>query len=108
MRTPRKRSPCASSKKSTASIPRQLSWCCRAAIVSRAEESWLLNDTDGPEVVGEIVIAQVGIRNGEVSAHAPIRAPGIAHQEARGGVVVSDRHHGVPAQRAFRIRGHRD
>src|SRR5579862_3557234 len=108
MRTRRSRSPRASSKKSTVFIPRPSRWCFRTAIESTAAESRLLNDTDGPEIVGQVAIGQVSVGNGEVSTHAPIGAPGVAHQEARRRVVVSSGHDGMSAQYGFGIRGHGD
>src|ERR1035438_1039850 len=112
MRTRRSRSPRASSKKSIVFIQKPSLWCCRAGIGSKGGGlslpllDALLNDSDGPEVVRQVVVGQIGVGDGEVSAHAPTRSPGIAHQEPRGSIVVARRHHGVPAQRGLRSARH--
>src|SRR5262249_42122438 len=56
---------------------------------------------DRPEIVGQVAVREVGIRDREITLHAPVRAPGVAYREALGGVVVTDRAHRVAADRAF-------
>src|SRR2546421_649449 len=57
--------------------------------------------SERPEIRGEIRVEQVGVRHREVTRIAPALAPGIAHRESLGGVLVADPHDRVAAERAL-------
>src|SRR6476646_12052601 len=63
---------------------------------------------DRPEVRRQVAFGEVRVRHGEVAAHTPARAPGIAYQESLGGVVVSDGQYGVNAEDLFVRSGQGD
>src|SRR6185437_6127071 len=63
---------------------------------------------DCPEVARKIVAFQVGIRNGEIAAHAPARAPGISRQKSLRGLVIADREHGMATEYGFACIRHRN
>src|ERR1700686_270532 len=69
--------------------------------------SLLTYQPDRPEVRRQRRLDQVRVGEREVAFHSPRGAPGVAHDEPLIRVVVTDRHHRVPAHRPLTPPRHR-
>src|SRR5713101_3662843 len=74
---------------------------------SRISVRLLPDQPNGPEVGRQTGLKQVRIGEGEVALHAPFRAPRVPGDKPLVRVVVTHRHHRVPAHRPLTPPRHR-
>src|SRR5438477_213968 len=61
--------------------------------------------SDRPKVRRQVIIGQIGIRDGEIAAHSPVRSPRVATNEPPLSVIIADGADGVTAEDSLaRIR----
>src|SRR5205823_2103985 len=62
---------------------------------------------DLPEVVGEVLVQQVGVGHRKMAFHTPFSYPRIPHSKPVLPIIVADRQHGVSANHTFTWSRHR-
>src|SRR4051794_14931162 len=67
----------------------------------------LANDSNRPKILGQVIVHQIVVRQGEVALHSPLGAPGIPEKKPLFRVIIADGENGMAGADFLVLNRHR-